>query len=201
MMDRYEACRILNLTPDATIEQIKQSYHELSKKYHPDHNQDRIAHDIFIMFDKAYKYLLDDDIPASKSITTNSAPNSRSVPNPTMNKDSFNHMFEEFMGQLGGHNFDLDDCKLTSMQNICTKHQINIKCISSTSHRPINKTKDQLFRDIVKLPQYQELKTKQYDQLTSIAQEKHLSVTKTKNNKIIPLSILELILGIISASD
>ena len=62
-MDRVEACRILNLTLDASNSDIRSSFLELSKKYHPDHNQDQVAHDMFILIDKAYRFLMGEEKP------------------------------------------------------------------------------------------------------------------------------------------
>ena len=56
-MDKDEACRLLNLSSSASLDDIRHSYMELSRKYHPDHNSDHIAHEMFILIKKAYDYL------------------------------------------------------------------------------------------------------------------------------------------------
>lgn len=51
--------KILNLTPPASEESIKQAYRELAKKYHPDVNHTREAHDRFVEISEAYEFLID----------------------------------------------------------------------------------------------------------------------------------------------
>ncbi|HEX3008043.1 MAG TPA: DnaJ domain-containing protein [Bacteroidales bacterium] len=51
---------ILNLTPPATEEEIKQAYRTLAKIYHPDINPGPDAHQRFLEISEAYEFLLED---------------------------------------------------------------------------------------------------------------------------------------------
>ncbi|HEX2933975.1 MAG TPA: DnaJ domain-containing protein [Bacteroidales bacterium] len=55
MKDYYT---ILELTPSCSIEEIKQAYRRLAKKYHPDVNKSPNAHQKFIEISEAYEVLL-----------------------------------------------------------------------------------------------------------------------------------------------
>ena len=52
---------ILELSKDADDKQIKLSYRQLSKKYHPDKNPSPEAHEKFIEIGEAYEVLSDPD--------------------------------------------------------------------------------------------------------------------------------------------
>lgn len=54
-MDYYN---ILNLNKDASIDEIKESYKKLIKKYHPDKNNDINSSNKFIQIQEAYKNLI-----------------------------------------------------------------------------------------------------------------------------------------------
>jgi len=54
--------KILEIPRDATDQQIKKAFRNLSKQYHPDKNQgNEKAHDMFIKINKAYETLLDQE--------------------------------------------------------------------------------------------------------------------------------------------
>jgi hypothetical protein len=55
MKDYYQ---VLELPPDFTVDELKQSYRRLAKKYHPDINKSPIAHEKFIEINEAYEVLL-----------------------------------------------------------------------------------------------------------------------------------------------
>ena len=55
--------KVLNLPENATDEQIRQKFRELSKKYHPDRNNDVKAKDYYVEITNAYQTLID---PATK---------------------------------------------------------------------------------------------------------------------------------------
>ena len=58
--DLSECYRILELTPQATLEEIKSAYRQLVKRYHPDRNPgDRQAAERFIQINQAYETLLE----------------------------------------------------------------------------------------------------------------------------------------------
>jgi tetratricopeptide (TPR) repeat protein len=58
--DLSECYRILGLTPQATLEEVKSAYRQLVKQYHPDRNPgDRQAADRFIQINQAYEILLE----------------------------------------------------------------------------------------------------------------------------------------------
>ena len=48
---------ILEINENASQEQIKKSYRQLSLKYHPDRNKDEEATKIFIKISRAYEFL------------------------------------------------------------------------------------------------------------------------------------------------
>jgi hypothetical protein len=51
--------RILNIKPPASEDEIKQAYRELAKKYHPDVNHSKDAHDKFLEISEAYEFLIE----------------------------------------------------------------------------------------------------------------------------------------------
>jgi tetratricopeptide (TPR) repeat protein len=58
--DLSECYRILELTPQATLEEMKSAYRQLVKRYHPDRNPgDRQAAERFIQINQAYETLLE----------------------------------------------------------------------------------------------------------------------------------------------
>ena len=58
--DLSECYQILELTPQATLEEIKSTYRQLVKRYHPDRNPgDRQASERFIQINQAYETLLE----------------------------------------------------------------------------------------------------------------------------------------------
>lgn len=54
-MTKQEACQILNVTPTTPMQDVKRSYRNLAKKYHPDLNP--LGHDKFCMVEQAYRVL------------------------------------------------------------------------------------------------------------------------------------------------
>jgi len=60
-MELVECYRLLELSPNAGIEEIKTSYRRLARRYHPDVNPNNReeAHTQFIRITEAYKYLLE----------------------------------------------------------------------------------------------------------------------------------------------
>jgi tetratricopeptide (TPR) repeat protein len=87
-MNIEESYRLLGLTVDATLEEVKQSYRRLARKYHPDVNpQDLKSHDKFIEINQAYNFLLgiakppreklDEVRSASSSSSTKTSPQTR----------------------------------------------------------------------------------------------------------------------------
>ncbi|MFP4253616.1 MAG: J domain-containing protein [Halothece sp.] len=60
-MELAECYRLLELAPNAGVEDIKASYRRLARRYHPDVNPDNReqAHRKFIQVTEAYKYLLE----------------------------------------------------------------------------------------------------------------------------------------------
>ncbi len=58
-MHRFaKAYEILELTPDASMEQVKKAYRRLALRYHPDLNSAADAHDRFLHVQKAYEIIL-----------------------------------------------------------------------------------------------------------------------------------------------
>ncbi len=60
-MELVKCYRLLELSPNASIEEIKASYRRLARRYHPDVNPNNReeAHTQFIRVTEAYKYLLE----------------------------------------------------------------------------------------------------------------------------------------------
>lgn len=59
-MNLADCYRLLEVTSDASIAEVKSSYRRLARKYHPDVNKsDRQAQDKFIAVTEAYQFLLD----------------------------------------------------------------------------------------------------------------------------------------------
>jgi hypothetical protein len=50
--------RVLGLSPDASVEDIKKAYRIKARQYHPDINQNPDAKDIFITITEAYDFLI-----------------------------------------------------------------------------------------------------------------------------------------------
>jgi len=57
MKDYY---RILDITPQATPDEIKRAYRQMAMKYHPDRNHEPDAHERFVEINEAYEVLHDD---------------------------------------------------------------------------------------------------------------------------------------------
>lgn len=55
MVDYYA---ILELSPDATVDEVKRSYRRLARKYHPDVNPSPDAQERFIAITEAYEFVL-----------------------------------------------------------------------------------------------------------------------------------------------
>lgn len=52
---------ILNISPNATLDEVKKAYRRLALQYHPDRNKAHDAHDKFIEITEAYEVLRDSD--------------------------------------------------------------------------------------------------------------------------------------------
>lgn len=59
MIDYY---RILNISPDASLDEIKKAYRKLAKKYHPDNyaGSEKEAYDYMLKINEAYDVLMDE---------------------------------------------------------------------------------------------------------------------------------------------
>ena len=61
-MERFrKAYEIMELSPDASLEQVKKSYRRLALRYHPDLNSKPGAGEKFILIKKAYDIILTAD--------------------------------------------------------------------------------------------------------------------------------------------
>ncbi|MFB6275498.1 MAG: DnaJ domain-containing protein [Halothece sp.] len=78
-MELAECYRLLELTPDAGIDEIKTSYRRLARRYHPDVNPNNReqAHTKFIEVTEAYKYLLERVSKQKTSTQSNSTSTSQ----------------------------------------------------------------------------------------------------------------------------
>ena len=57
-MDRYEAYKTLEVSPDASEEEIKRAYRNLAKKWHPDINKSPEAEEKFKSINLAFEVLV-----------------------------------------------------------------------------------------------------------------------------------------------
>lgn len=199
-MDKKEACRLLNLAlePPPTIEQIKEARRKLALKYHPDHNPDGVAHDMFIAIDKACKFLTEPQ-PAPRPAPQPAAPHPASPASAVSEADmrKLQEVYEEIRGS-GGYS-ELENVKSERLREVCAKNGIRLDCVSHASQRLIKKNKGELYRDIQKLPQFVALKGKSYDQLVALCQERQIPVTTTLRKKAATKSLTELILSLMAA--
>ncbi|PSO48063.1 MAG: molecular chaperone DnaJ [Cyanobacteria bacterium SW_9_44_58] len=87
-MELAECYRLLELTPDAGIEEIKTSYRRLARRYHPDVNPNNReqAHTKFIQVTEAYKYLLKQVSKQKTSSQSNSTSTSQTSASKTQPK-------------------------------------------------------------------------------------------------------------------
>ena len=69
----YTFYDILELSPDCSLEDIKNSYRQLCKKYHPDRNPD--DNDKFLEIQKAYETLVDEDLRREYDLDLMCSPN------------------------------------------------------------------------------------------------------------------------------
>lgn len=197
-MDKADAYHLLNLPTTASPEEIRHSFVELSKKYHPDHNTDHVAHEIFITIKKAY------DLLTSK----NPQEIPKQIPKPTPN-NNFNTSdnIKEYLSDLGilfgSDPIGLKDVKMTTVNAICNKYNIKTTCLSKNTQKPIKKTKCELYIEIKKLQRFKELQQISYSQLMSLCKEKNISnVTSKKKNEDVttytPKSLLVLIMELMA---
>ena len=68
MLDHYYS--ILEVSPDASKQEIKRAYWRLAKKWHPDINASQEAHDMFIRLHQAYEILVIGKLPSESVIYT-----------------------------------------------------------------------------------------------------------------------------------
>ena len=202
-MDRQEAYRLLNLEPTSTIDDVKHAYCELVKKYHPDHNPDQIAHNMFILLDQAYKVLINLTSEQKGSPTQHAPTNPPTQAPKQRTQVDLDRIISDF---CGGCNLqpkpELTGCRLSQLQNVCQLNHINLKQVSSRTQRPINKTKSELFDEIKKLPLYTQLQKKTYEQLTDMCTEQSIPIIDQNSSKRpIPKSVLELIIDLIETQD
>jgi curved DNA-binding protein CbpA len=206
-MDKQEAFRLLNLAPDPppTTEQIKHAYKELARKYHPDHNTDKVAHDIFIAIDNAYKMLM-----SGKSRTSAPKPPAPAEPPPPppqppphsrLSQAQYDFCKETIRAFVEpAQNAELvEHVRLAQLRQICLKNGIAVEYINRMSQRPTKKNKAQLFTDIKRLPRYIEYASMSYAQLVTLCKERDLPVTiKRKPGGTMPMSIPELALTLMA---
>lgn len=197
-MNNTEAYHLLNLSPTASSDEIKHSFLELSKKYHPDHNTDHVAHEIFIMIKKAYDYLTSKDSHEPPKYT----------PKPTPNNSNASDNIKEYLSDLGilfgSSPIGLKDVKMATVNAICNKYNIKTTCLSKNTQKPIKKTKCELYIEIKKLPKFTELQQKSYSQIMSLCKERNISNVRSKQNKFnlttyTPKSLLELFMEIMAS--
>jgi len=91
-MNKPNYYEILDISTDATKEEIKKAYRKLALQYHPDKNKSPDAHERFIEINEAYLLLYDDDARAKydKEFQTHSQ---KKKPNQTEYQEE---IFEDF---------------------------------------------------------------------------------------------------------
>ena len=198
-MDRAEAIRILNLKPDPppTLAEIKRSYHELAQKYHPDHNPDKVAHETFILLDRAYRLLTEAEQQAEQQ-----APRAASSQKPApgmsgdFRADAFRFL-DEVAVAFGCSSPDLTNVTLAELQCVCSRAGIKLKTLHHSTGRPRKKTKAELYLAITDLPRFKELKRKSYDELAAMCVERQVPATIKVRGREIQKSVSELILSLL----
>jgi curved DNA-binding protein CbpA len=209
-MDKQEACRLLNLPPDPppTPEQVRHAYRKLAQKYHPDRNPDKVANDIFVSIDRAYKFLAEG--PAPRPAPQQSAPPAQqSAPASSASRSEawrkqhefqmapeVQRMLDNFCGDLQGYP-ELRQVKLAQLQAACAKNGIKLDHISKRTQRSVKKSKGKLYQDIMRLPQFETLKRESYEQLLDTCKEKQIPLALTVRGRQVNKSVVELILDLL----
>lgn len=80
MKDYYQ---ILEISPESTVDEIKQAYRRLAKLYHPDVNKQPDAHEKFIEISEAYEVLI------HQTAYTVNSPEHTDVPSPDYDYETF----------------------------------------------------------------------------------------------------------------
>jgi hypothetical protein len=203
-MNRAEALRLLNLDDaSASQDNIKIAYHELSKKYHPDKNKDGVSHEIFIMIKKAHDFLLEAPEPEKAQTQAPQTHAKAQAPQTTQATQAPTHdtqkVLDEFLRKINSASYvnSLKNLpiRIIKLQDACKKLGIDIMKISTSSHRPIKKTKDDLWSNMVKTQEFKKLYTHSYDKLVQLCEDKKISIVDD-NSKPKPREelILDLIL-------
>lgn len=201
-MNRAEALRLLNLDSTATIADVRTAYHELSKKYHPDKNKDGVAHEVFIMIKKAHDYLSDSEIPTGRPGTPGKTaersaqkPEQKAVPKVSKVSKVMDETLRKMDSSKYLHSLSDLPIRMEKMHEVCKKIGIDIMKISSTSHRPVKRTKAELWTSLVKTQAFKDLHVHSYGKLVELCEQKKIA-TNDKNDKPKPREelILDLIL-------
>eukprot|EP01084_Bolivina_argentea_P300333 517846_1 len=86
---------VLQVTPDASMEEIAHAYHKLAKSFHPDRNKSPLASKIFVRIAEAYQTLKDPQKRANYDITLKA--NTHKVQSePDISMTDAMHIFEIF---------------------------------------------------------------------------------------------------------
>lgn len=146
-MNRLEALKILNSTDPCTPADLKKQYHILSLKYHPDKNSDYVAQEICKLVNQAYQFLTKEPfVPKPESKPPESKP---------FNTDFFEEIFKNFSSLNTAQKYADRATKRDLLVRVCTKFGIPDKKGSKSTGKKINKTKLELWTDILKLQRFQ----------------------------------------------
>lgn len=183
-MNRIEALKILNSTDPCTPADLKKQYHILSLKYHPDKNSDYVAQEICKLVNQAYQFL------------TKTSP-VKTVPQQTPFKadpfKDFEDIFKNWNSMNHAEQLADKAIKRDLLVRVCSKFGITDKKASKSTSKKINKTKVELWGDILKLELYKIYHAFTDNKITTLCTENKIPL-KVRCYRLIEELVLELLL-------
>jgi hypothetical protein len=179
-MNRQEALKILNSTDPCTPADLKKQYHILSLKYHPDKNSDYVAQEICKLVNQAYQFLTKAPTPAPF------------VP-PHPKSDIFQDIFKNSSSANKARTYADRTTKRDILVRVCTKFGIPDKKSSQSTGKKINKTKEELWTDILKLDRFQVYQKFTEVEIDNLCRANKIPI-KVKGFRLIEELMLELLL-------
>jgi DnaJ-class molecular chaperone len=189
-MNRTEALKILNSTEPCTPADLKKHYHILSLKYHPDKNSDYVAQEICKLVNQAYQFL-------TKTSPVKTAPPPQQTPFRNSPKQTPFKDFEDIFKNWNSvnHAQELADMSIKRelLVRVCSKFGITDKKASKSTSKKINKTKVELWTDILKLELFKTYEKFTDDKINNLCIENKIPL-KIRGYRLIEELILELLL-------